>query len=418
MDRRSFLTNGSLFALSTVAPLSGCTRSAAVGSPELDRFITDVMSEHRVPGVAACVVDREEIIWSSGYGFSDVEKQIPMSLDRVQNIGSISKTFASTAIMQLEELGLLDLDHDINDYIGFSIRNPNHPDTPISVRQLMIHTSSLRDGSAYANHYACGDPRMSLRAWIRAFFTPDGVFYNAEENFHPWRAGETWQYANLTFGLLGLIVESVSGLPFDLYCKRSIFVPLRMTSTSWMISDLDQSMFSRPYSLVEDGVVRGASWGGVKLGVVTPDGLTHDRKLSDGFHINCFYNHANYPDGFLRTTVRDLSRYLRAYLNGGVFDGTRILDDRTVNRMFTPQQLPPEEDGKRTYGLTWYALEDLNGHPKWGHGGGDPGIGTGLLCLRDDGIGTIVFANTAHTPAPLVIGDRLAQSALGLLSQS
>jgi CubicO group peptidase (beta-lactamase class C family) len=380
----------------------------------LDDYIAEVMDEGHVPGLAACVVDKARIIWSNAYGWSDIDNRVPMGLDRIQNIGSISKTFAATAVMQLEELGLLDLDRDISDYLGFAIRNPHHDQTPISTRQLMIHTSSLRDGSAYARHYACGDPRLSLRAWIQAFFSPDGSFYDSAENFHPWRPGERWRYSNLAFGVMGLIVESISGLPFDLYCRRNIFAPLGMRSTSWMITDLDQNRFSKPYSWVENGVVRGASWGDVKLGVVTPDGLTHDRKLADGYHANCYYNHANYPDGFLRTTVRDLSRYLRAFLNDGKFDGVRILESGTVRQMFTPQILPPEEDGKRTYGLTWYALEKIGNQRLWGHGGGDPGIGTGMMCLRESGKGIIVFTNTSMSPAPRAVLEKLAAIAISL----
>ena len=411
MHRRGFLARASLLASSSLLP--GSFRQAVASSDTaLDSYILEQMREQHVPGLAACIVNKSEILWSGAYGWADAENRVPMSLGKIQNIGSVSKTVAATAIMQQVELGLLDLDRDVNDYIGFSIRNPNHPGVPITTRQLMVHTSSLRDGSAYANHYACGDPRMSLGTWIRAFFAPDGAFYNSEENFHPWPAGEKWNYSNLTFGIMGLIVEGTSGLPFDTYCRRNIFAPLGMDSTSWMISDLDQSEFSNPYSWVENGIVRGASWGDVELGVVTPNGLTHDRALSDGYHTNCFYNHANYPDGFLRTTVRDLSRYLRAYLSDGLFDGARILSAKTVQSMFTPQTLPAEERDKRTYGLTWYALETIDGHLKWGHGGGDPGIGTGIHCIRDVGIGTIVFTNTAMSPATRQVLDRLTEVAM------
>ena len=415
MRRRDLLTSTSLLVAATMIPTRGILAGASDDPfAGIDEFVEGAMQEGHVPGLAACITDRERVVWSRGYGWSDMENRVPMTIHRIQNIGSISKTITATAVMQLEELGLLDLDQDVSEYLGITLRNPNHPEVPITTRQLMIHTASLRDGSAYVRHYACGDPRMSLDAWIRAFFTPTGAFYNAGENFQPWAAGSTWEYCNMAFGVLGLIVEKVSGLPFDQYCTRNIFVPLGMSSTSWMIADLDPEQFSHPYSWVEEGVVRGSSWGDVKLGIITPDGPSQDRELSDGYHANCFYNHANYPDGFLRTSVSDLSRYLRAYLNDGLFEGTRVLRSETVQRMFTPQRLPAAEDGKRTYGLTWYAQHAIEGQLAWGHGGGDPGIGTGVICLRESGIGMIVFTNTARSPAPWAVLEKLSNIALDL----
>jgi CubicO group peptidase (beta-lactamase class C family) len=361
---------------------------------DLDELILNNMEQNHIPGMAACIVDKNNILWSNAYGWADLSSRKPMSIDGIQNIGSISKTFAATAIMQLWELGLVSLDRDINDYLPFPIRNPNHPDTPISIRQLMIHTSSLRDGSAYVKNYACGDPKIGLATWIREYFVPGGAFYDATENFNTWSPGTTWQYANLPYGVLGSIVEAVSGISFETYCHRNIFAPLRLQSTSWLISDLDPALHTVPYSWVENGNVRGPSWGDLAMGVVRPDGLTLDRKLEDGYQPNCLYNHPNYPDGFLRTSVNDLSRYLRTWLNEGKFEGNRILATDTVGQMFTPQALPPAEDGKRTYGLTWYSTWNYSDQPVWGHGGGDPGIGTGIYMLPDQGVGFILFINT------------------------
>ena len=418
MRRRDFLLSTPAMAINMVVPeLAIAGRDSANALNELDDYMVDLMQQHHIPGAAAIIVNQTEILWSGAWGWSDLKNQIPMGVDRIQNIGSISKTVVASSIMQLEEIGLLDIDADINEYLDFSIRNPDHPDIPITARQLMIHTSSLRDGSAYVDAYACGDPRLSLRAWVRAFFTPDGAFYNASENFESWAPGEGWRYANLPFGILGLLVETVSGIPFDIYCKRNIFAPLGMRSTSWMISDLDESLFSVPYSWVEDGVVRGASWGGVTLGRITPEGPTRDVPHPNGLQPNCFYNHANYPDGFLRTTVSDLSRYLRAHLNGGQFQGARILRADSVSRMYEPQDLPDDDNGERTFGLTWYALGQSESQTLWGHGGGDPGVGTGIVSLREDGLGIIFFLNTGMTGSPQPILERLVTTAKSIRKQ-
>jgi CubicO group peptidase (beta-lactamase class C family) len=411
MRRRDFIIKTSLASGAALAPVrfaGGAPRRSEFSG--LDEFIAGVMKQEHVPGAAACIIRGSEIVWSNSYGWSDIDRKIRMSLDRIQNIGSISKTFVATALMQLKELGLLDLDRDINDYLPFPIRNPKHPDAPITTRQLMVHTSSLRDGSAYAYHYACGDARLSLDAWCRAFFTPGGAFYNEAENFYEWAPGEQWKYTNVSFGVLGRIVEAVSGIAFETYCRRNIFERLGMESTSWILADLDLARHSVPYSWVEGGQVRGSSWGDVPLGVIRPDGPTIDASLPDGYQQNCVYSHPNYPDGFLRTTVNDLSRYARAYLGGGSLDGVRILAETSVRDMFTPQGLPSEETAKRTYGLTWYALDSIDGELKWGHGGGDPGITTGIYVLRDHGVAAIVFTNTSSMAARTILDEMLKRA--------
>ena len=152
MLRRELLTGASLLASSSLLtfPLTSIGKETLATS-ELDRVILKTMAEQHIPGIAACIVNKHDVLWSNTYGWANLETRTPMSLDGIQNIGSISKTFVATAVMQLHELGLLDLDRDINDYLAFPIRNPNFPDTPITTRQLMTHTSSLRDGSAYAH---------------------------------------------------------------------------------------------------------------------------------------------------------------------------------------------------------------------------------------------------------------------------
>jgi CubicO group peptidase (beta-lactamase class C family) len=91
----------------------------------------------------------------------------------------------------------------------------------------------------------------------------------------------------------------------------------------------------------------------------------------------------------LRTSVTQLSRYLRCYLNNGVYGRYRLLQERTIREMLSQQ-----EEGDRVQGLTWYAYRRKNGDLAWGHGGSDPGVNTDVRLLPSKGIGAIVFANT------------------------
>jgi CubicO group peptidase (beta-lactamase class C family) len=407
MNRRRFLqqsVTAGTAALLPAAPLFAADQNS------IDAFIEEKMRRDHIPGVAACIFDAERVIWSKAYGWANIDQRIPMSLDGLQNIASISKTFTTTAIMQLYEAGLLQLDEDLNSILPFVVRNPKRPTDRITVRQLMTHSSFVRDGLSYSRQYACGDPRFSLSVWLEQYFTPGGAFYNAEENFHDWEPDSRFEYTNVSFGILGYIVELKSGIPFPEYCRRNIFSRLGMDNTAWMLADVDLTQHVVPYTWIENTTARGPTWGGIPLGVIREDGPTLDASLADGYQENCVYNHPNYPDGFLRTSVNQLSVYARAYLNGGEFGERRLLKDSSIQAMLTNQNIP----GNRKQGLTWYADQEMTGELKWGHGGSDPGSNTDMRLLPAQGVGAIVFANT-NGIVPTEISDQLLELGLGLI---
>ena len=192
----------------------------------------------------------------------------------------------------------------------------------------------------------------------------------------------------MAYGLLAFLVEIISGVAFAEYCTVNIFEPLGMTQTSWYLADVEASRHAAPYTLVESGEARGPAWGGIPLGVVRDE--RNPTELEDGFHANCLYNHPNFPDGFLRTSVRQIARYLQAYLNGGTLNGVTILQEATLSEMWR-EQLVHES---RVQGLTWYAQKSDEHELYWGHGGSDPGINTDVRLRLSDSTAAIVFTNT------------------------
>lgn len=384
--------------------------------PSLDEFITSMMETSHLPGLAACIVKNNGIAWSKGYGWANIEQRIPMTPDTLMNIGSISKTITATAIMQLWEEGKFQLDDDINNHLPFAVKNPFHPNEPITFRQLLTHTSSIHDGPAYEESYSCGDPKIPLRTWVEEYLTPGGVYYNREENFHDWKPGEEFDYCNVPFGLLGYLVEAISGSSFSDYCQANIFEPLGMNETSWYLADLDTAKHAVPYTYVSKGEIRGR--------LLQEGGNGQEVQEREGYIPNCLYSFPNLPDGLLRTSVHQLARFLMAYINNGSYEGRRILQESTVREILTSQLdqsmlLPSPWEGlgltwhkhKESQGLTWYQLgldsEDL----VWGHRGSDPGITTAMLFRPTDGVGVIVFINTDWGWGLEEIAKRLFQEA-------
>lgn len=382
--RRDFLTRS---GIAVAGLLTGRCSDAAT---DLDAFIHTMMDRDHIPGLAVAIFKDRQTVWSKGFGWADIQRRVEMTQDTVQNIGSISKTFVGTAVMQLRERGLLQLEDDVNKYLDFSVRNPGHPQSPITFSDLMVHRSSIADGSAYARGYACGDPAISLEKWIRGYFLPGGAFNDPKENFHPWAPGERGrEYSNVAFGLLARLVEVISGMSFSAYCRTRIFQPLGMDETSWYLADVNGSRQAIPYSYVSGGSVRGPSQGGSALGVI---GATRTQIVMDGYAPNCFYNHPNFPDGFLRTSVHQLSQYLIAYLKNGSVGGYRILSEDSIDEMLRSRYAVSPEVNQ---GLVW--TERVSDR-MWGHGGGDPGINTLLRFDRSSGSGVIIFGNTWGVP--------------------
>ena len=407
ISRRSFLQYSGVAALGT---LVGCNQAAdmpqtADAYVDLASFIDTLLREGDVAGFSAALVRGDQLLWSQGFGFADIGKGIPMTPDTIQNIGSISKTFTATAVMQLWEEGAFDLDDDVNAFLPFSVRNPGFPDTPITFRQLLAHRSSITDSDYYDASYACGDPAVSLEDWITGYFTPDGPYYT-EDNFLAWEPGTVdpltppRAYSNVGYGLLGLLVEKIAATPFDAYCKARIFDPLKMTSTGWFLRDVDAADHATVYAHLGDDFEM-------------PDDFSHETYLiQDDFPLeqavpganvpHCPYSFYNYPDGLVRTSVNELSRYIRAYSNGGVFEGAQILKPETIDLMLANQHFDR--------GLCWESFIRDNGDVFWSHDGGDPGIATSTSFRREDGFGYMMFYNTDSPVGFREIRNRLFEA--------
>ncbi|MBX2818105.1 MAG: beta-lactamase family protein [Rhodothermaceae bacterium] len=356
--------------LSQATPLQ-----AQVPDDSIDVFIRDQAARFHVPGIAVGVVKQDSLIWSKGYGWADLERKIPMRTDGVMNIASISKTITATAVMQLWERGRIDLDTDINQYVPVEVRNPHFPEKALTIRHLLTHTSSIRDGSAYRKGYACGDPKVSLDDWIESYFSPEGEFYNSEENFHKESPGSIYRYSNVGFGLLGYIVEQQAGVSFSEFVKENIFNPLEMDNTGYYLREIDSEKRVVPY---------------LYLGPLQKQINASSDTPLPYFNPYCMYSFWNYPDGLVRTSVEDLSHFAMAYMNGGEFRGKRILEEKTIAMMHSPQ-LSEALNDDLDQGLSWFFSPGLD--PSWFHGGADPGVSTRLYVDKANKVGIIVFQN-------------------------
>lgn len=352
----------------------GCRQEPGL-TPTLDALATEYNTKNTPPGMAITLIKEGSPIWSYTYGYSDLSDATKMDTNVIMNIASISKTITTTAVLQLYEKGRLDLDTDINTILNFEVRNPAFDTTPITVKQLLTHTSSIADGDSYTSSYHCGPPNISLSEWLSEYFTENGIFHNAEENFLHWKPGEGYKYSNLAYGLLGLIVEEVSGQTFSNYCAQNIFIPLEMENSGWFRKEIDTTKQAHQYILdipEKTNNTKLPSLFTKKVGV---------------FYELCPYSFYNYPDGLFKTTVHDLSRFMMATMNGGEYRDQRILKTSSVTQMLSLQVKNYDIQG-----LGWKKLNYEN-FALWGHSGRDPGVRTHMYFHLETKTGIILFQN-------------------------
>ena len=365
-------------------------------SKALEQFIDEQVAGRPMPGLACAVVVKDALAWSYGSGWANIENRVPMSAGTILNIASVSKPVTATALLRLWEETSFDLDADIGSLLGFEVRNPHHPNIPVTARQLLAHRSSLKDGPAYEAGYVCGTPTEGLAGWLKAYLLPGGSYYSADDNFHAWPPGtldppeSPRPYSNVGYGLISLLVETISDRSFADYCSRRIFEPLGMSTTSWFLQDIPAERHASLYSLMpEDPDELG--FGGVE---VLHEQLALARTTKPGtLFKHCLYSHPIKADGMLRTSVEELARFLGIYTNGGQFQGVRVLQDSTIEMMLS--------DDPFGRALCWQGGRLVDGRVRWHHGGSDPGVGTVMLFEPEHELGILLFCNYAG-PAPFL----------------
>lgn len=335
----------------------------------IDSFIVQRMDEAGIMGVGAAIILDKKVVWKKGYGFADKERAVPFSPDTVMNIGSISKTFTGVALMRAVQEGKLSLDEDINSHLPFKVINPHQPNEKITLRHLATHTSGISDrSSVYRDtyHYGGAAPEP-LGEFLKSYFVSGGRYYS-KDNFLNVKPGTHREYSNIAAGLAGYIVEVAVGAKLNAYAKQHIFTPLGMNDTGWTLSEIERAKHAKLY--------------------VAQNGLTIPIPLYEG---------TTYPDGGVRTSVSDLSKFFIALLNDGVYEGTRILDRRSVEEMlrfqYTEANKPANVSLQETNsGIFWATRFNVT---RIGHNGSDPGLRTFMLSNLANDVGVILFTNTS-----------------------
>lgn len=345
------------------------TKSAKESS--IDSIIEKKMNESGTVGLGAAIIVDKKVVWMKGYGYADKENKVPFTPNTIMNIGSISKTFTGVSLMLAREDRKVSLDEDINKYLPFKVTNPFVANEKITLRHLATHTSGITDRSPIyekAYHYGHDSPEP-LGEFLRNYFKPNGKYYS-KDNFLNVKPGTYREYSNIAAALAGYIVEIRTGEKLNEYSKRHIFKPLKMHDTGWFLSEIKLANHSKLYNRKGD--------------VTKPVQL---------------YGLTTYPEGGVRTSVSDLSNFFICLLNGGAYEGARILKEQSVEEMlkfqYTALKKPENiELNEINSGIFWATKRDVL---RIGHAGNDPGVRTEMLSDLSKEVGVILFVNTEIT---------------------
>ncbi|HKK39050.1 MAG TPA: serine hydrolase domain-containing protein [Cryomorphaceae bacterium] len=307
----------------------------AVHSQSFEEGLETIKTDHNLIGLAVGVRCGGSEMGTYYGGVANIENDSPIDENTSYRVASISKSFTAAGLMILLDLGLFNLDDDISTALGYSVRNPDFPDVPITYRMLLSHQSSLQDGSGYSPFLSAtyaADPIPS----IQEVLLPDGDFYTT----NIWRTetpGTHFAYSNLNYGLIGTLIESLSGVRFDIFMKENLLEPLNIQG-GYNTSELEE--IQNLAVLYRDNIPQSDDFNGENPAPIVTETYT------PGTNGSLFA-----PQGGLRCTLEDLLDFATMLTNGGTFDGNQILSPEAVQEMSDMQWDFNGSNGDNYFGL-------------------------------------------------------------------
>ena len=346
-----------------------CMSFTSKQEKKTNKAIQAVMQEFDVVGLSAVVVQNNQIVYNQSFGYKDLEAKTKLNNGDMMRIASISKSFTATSLMQLVEHQVISLDDDISDLIGFKIRNPHHPEVPITLRMVLSHTSSIRDKDDY--------------------FTLDhlnpAVYGDCAESFYDYKPGEGYNYSNMGINLAGSILEKVSGVRFDCYVKDSVINRLGLVG-GHNTDVLDQTKFTPLYNRRDGQYVKSDAYASVAHRL--PNYVM-------GYSAPMFS-----PTGGVKISAHDLAVYMMMHMNYGEYQGVRIISPASAKLMQTPVWIK-QNKGEDQYGLCLKEFVDFIDDDKYnqagsypvGHTGSAYGLRSIMIWSPADGWGIVAMVN-------------------------
>lgn len=323
---------------------------------KLDMLLPELITRWEIPGLGVGIVEGNEIVYARGFGIQSIETQAPVTPASIFCVASITKCFVATAVMQLVEQDLIELDAPVIRYLPyFTMADERH--RQITLRQMLSHTSGMPDMDELEYDESVRHPETDVGAperYVRALSSRKLIA----------NPGERFSYSNIAYNVLGDLIAKISGKTFEAYMKEHLLLPAGMPDSTIWPPDLDQQKLAVPHLRVPEMIVNP----------IYP------------------YHRADAPASFLHTTVIDMCHWCITCLNQGSYAGQRILTPESYAQMWTPVASRGHPPLYESHGLGW-VLGHFNGVKTVGHGGGGFGWTCFLTLLPEKMRAAIILCN-------------------------
>ena len=403
--RKIFLSIGLLAGFAAlfliVAPRQKITSDKA---ETFNEFLTAIIEEAAIPGLAIAIVHENEISLLEGFGYADVESDRLMTPETPMNIASISKPILGIVLLQLKDRGLIDLDTDINTYLSYQIDNPHFEGETITLRNLATHTSGIGDWYDVEFYEIGADSEVLLNDHLRSQLTPGGALYEGGVNYLATLPGTARAYSNIGAGVAGAVAESVGNGSLNELANAGVFAPLGMTSSSWVLSDFAPDELATRYE-VRQCIPYIGYCATSRQNVIN---FLIGKVFNPSASFNTFepypqFGNPNYPDGGVNASVHDLAKLTLSLLDGGKYEGGSLLSSESFDEMLK-LQLPSDVSTRQRF--FWRDRYDLTGHA-----GSDLGVFTSLYFDTNEGNAVIVLMNRSPDSEVISAMDQIIERA-------
>ncbi len=330
-----------------------------------DDYVPALMKEAAIPGLAIAKISEGKADIRT-YGYANIEQNKAVTDSTLFNIASVSKPIMGIALLQLVDQGKLELDCDINDYLPFEIDNPHIEGEKITLRHLVSHSAGIADYYDVNSYSENQDSPISLEAHLKALLTPAGQHYNKGGHYLESEPGNKRKYSNLGAALAGYLVEATTGVSLAQYSQQLLFNSLAMTNTSWLLHDLNLADIATPYEVETcvPFIPLCADTESSELNYLIGEYVNPPAKYKH-FKAYPHFGNPQYPDGGVRTSVKELSQFLVAVLNNTTANGDALLSESQYSEMMKLQLPESVSTNQRFFwrdnsmGLTGHMGSDL-----------------------------------------------------------
>ena len=366
------LSLGSLLAGAQPSPSPGPTgvAPAATESTDLGAYVDGLaeafIAREPIPGLIVSVVRDDRMLLARGYGVASMTPRVAVDPAATMfRIGSISKTFTYTAVMQLVAEGRLSLDDLANDRLPSALALPADGwSEPIRIRHLITHTAGFEDSALGHLFYRDAGDVPTPESYL--------VAHRPKRVRAP---GVTAVYSNYGVAVLGAIIANVSGMSFPEYVEQRLTGPLGMTNAT----------FREPLSAGNPRGLAAARAAAISAGFERRAGAFETAPVEFISHVAAA--------GSMSASAADMARWMRMHLNAGVLDGVRVLPEATALGMREVMFSNAPQTGGIAHG---FLTRPLGSHRSWGHGGATLYFHSQMLMVPEQGVGVFVSVNSSN----------------------